>query len=315
MIDEGSKKENILDENEIYIKEIIEYSWNSKWIIISITSFFAIFSVFFALSIPNQFSSTVLLKLSENSNQSKSRSLSTSVGSLASLAGIQVPGDQGNKSFYAIETLQSKDFVKHLLTFPNIKENIFAAIDFDGKEIQYNQDIFDSNLNKWVREPSAMKSIEPSYIEVHEELMKKLYISQDKDSSFIRISYEHFSPFFAYDFLNLMVQEVNNVTRKRDLIESEMAIDYFNKQLLSTQQRDIQIAINSLIEGHLKTQMLANVREDYLLTPVDPAYIPEKKSAPARSIICILITFFGGMFSLIIVLIRFFADKSRLKQS
>ncbi len=302
---------NTIFENEIDIAEIFWTFWDFKWLIISITSCFAIFSIFYALSIPNQYTASVLLKLSEDAGPSKGQSISNQVGSLASLAGISLPSGGGDKSFYAIETIQSKDFLKHLLEFPFIKENIIAANGYESNKITYNQEIFDVNNRTWVREPSSGRLSEPSHIEVHAQLMKKLSISKDKDSMFIRISFEHFSPVFAYEFVNLIVQEVNNVARIKDLNESRLSLEYFNNQIVTTQQKNIKTSINTLIEGHLKTQMLANVRTDYLLTPIDSAYVPELKSYPKRSLICIMITFLGGLLSLLLVLILHFRKKSK----
>ena len=67
---------------------------------------------------------------------------------------------------------------------------------------------------------------------------------------------------------------------------------------------DIRNSINALIQSQLETEMLANVRIDYLLRPLDSAYVPEKKSAPVRSMICIAITFIGLLLSIFVVLIH-----------
>jgi uncharacterized protein involved in exopolysaccharide biosynthesis len=304
MADDDKKNKVLIFESELNLKDAIEIFWKSKLTIISITSAFAIFSIFYALSIPNQYSASVLLKLTEDSSSSKASSFSSQVGGLASLAGISLPSGGGDKTYYAIETIQSKDFLKHLLTFPMIKQNLIAAENYQGGKIVYKEDLYDEKNNIWTREPSNGRQAEPSHIEVHKELMKKLSIDKDKDSAFIKIQFEHFSPIFAYEFINLIVREINNVSRIKDLNESTLAIKYFNETSSKTQTKNIKSSLNSLIEGHLKTQMLANVRQDYLLTPIDSAFVPELKSAPKRSIICILITFFGGLLSLVVVLIN-----------
>ena len=50
--------------------------------------------------------------------------------------------------------------------------------------------------------------------------------------------------------------------------------------------------------------MLAQVRPEYVFKTIDPAVVPEKKSKPQRALICVLGTLLGGMFAVVIVLLR-----------
>lgn len=51
--------------------------------------------------------------------------------------------------------------------------------------------------------------------------------------------------------------------------------------------------------------MLAEVQEEFIFKIVDPAIAPETKESPRRALICVLGTLLGGMFGVVIVLIRF----------
>ena len=55
--------------------------------------------------------------------------------------------------------------------------------------------------------------------------------------------------------------------------------------------------------------MMAKVNEEYVLAVIEPPFIPEKKSKPNRSLIVVLSTVFGGMLSLLIVLVRHYLKK------
>jgi LPS O-antigen subunit length determinant protein (WzzB/FepE family) len=61
--------------------------------------------------------------------------------------------------------------------------------------------------------------------------------------------------------------------------------------------------------------MLAQVREEYVFTAIDPAVVPEKKSEPSRALICILITMLGGMVSVVYVLGRHYFKAERQQLS
>jgi LPS O-antigen subunit length determinant protein (WzzB/FepE family) len=47
--------------------------------------------------------------------------------------------------------------------------------------------------------------------------------------------------------------------------------------------------------------MLANMREGYIIETIDPSFVPETKISPNRALYCILATFIGFFFSLIII--------------
>ena len=94
----------------------------------------------------------------------------------------------------------------------------------------------------------------------------------------------------------------NKITKKQDLAESESSLNYLYSQLQKVSEKDIRDSINKLIEVQLNTNMLANLKEDYLLGPIDPSFIPEVKSGPRRSIICIVGTLLGFMLSIMYVL-------------
>ena len=100
----------------------------------------------------------------------------------------------------------------------------------------------------------------------------------------------------------MIINELNNIERNRDIAEAQRSKTYLNDQLNIYRVADIRNSINALIQSQLETEMLANVRKDYLLRPLDSAYVPEKKSAPVRSMICIAGTFIGFMLSIFFIL-------------
>ena len=81
--------------------------------------------------------------------------------------------------------------------------------------------------------------------------------------------------------------------KEEDLKNAERSLDYLIKQLDKTQQKDLRESINNLIEENMKIKMLANIDEYYLIKPVDPAYIPEFKSYPSRTLMVILASISG----------------------
>ena len=290
-------KDSLITNDQINILETISILYSELRLITLITSVFVLSSIAYSLSLPNLYTSSSVLRLTEDSSNTMS-SLTNQYGGIASMAGISLPGATNDESFYIISTLKSKDFLKKILEFPEIKQKLAAVDSYDHstKKFKYKNTIYDDNTNKW------SKNI--SYLAIHELLKGKLKVSQDPKSKFINISFEHISPEFSYEFLSLLIEQINKITREKDAEKSINSINYLKNQLDKTDQSDIRQSINQLIEMQLKTLMLANIEKDYLFSTIDPPFIPLMKSSPSRALICILITLLGGLISILTVLIK-----------
>ena len=78
-------QENTTYDDEIDLKELFSVLWKAKILIIVITSFFALSSVLYALSLTNFYKSEAILNVADQSN---ARSALSGMGGLASMAGI-----------------------------------------------------------------------------------------------------------------------------------------------------------------------------------------------------------------------------------
>jgi len=294
-------------EPSIDILKIIETIWKQKILVILITSLFGIFSIFYALSIPNTYQSSALVEVSNLNNESSGGGLSalaSQYGGLASMAGISLPSSGVDSGTYVIKVLKSRQFAKHLMSFEMIKPKLMAvsAYDMGLDRIIYDNEIYDDGRNQWVREQSGAFQSEPTYLEVHETALKALEVTKDDETGLITISFEHLSPVFAQHMVSIVIREVNNVTREIKLKESKALLDYLKSTLLAEKNKDLKVNINSLILKQLNENMMASVKEDYLVSPIDPPIVPVYKSGPPRARICILITLLGGILSIIAAL-------------
>ena len=102
---------------------------------------------------------------------------------------------------------------------------------------------------------------------------------------------------------SLIIDEVNSLARQKDIQEAADAMVYLEKEMEDYTQVGIQASIGQLIESQLKTKMLANVRENYLLDPIDSPMLPDMKSKPYRTKIVIIGTLIGFVLSLLITII------------
>jgi uncharacterized protein involved in exopolysaccharide biosynthesis len=299
------------DDDEINLRELINVLWAAKKAIILITAIFALGSVAYALSLTNYYKSESLL-IARSASETQGLS---GLGGLAAMAGVNLSSPGESKAAQMIELIKSRKFVKHLMTFDDILPSIMAAKSYDiaSQELLFDKNLYDSETKIWKRKPNDNGLIIPSYLEVHQKYVGMMSISQDTRTGFISISTEHISPLFAKELLELIIRESNELLRKKDMEESKQGLEYLTSESSTTPFLEIKESINRLIETLLETKMLAQINQDYILIKIEPPFVPEKKSKPIRSLICIIGTILGGILSVMLVLVRhyFFAEKKQ----
>ena len=305
--DTGSEEKVSFDE-EIDLRELFNVLLDKKKFIFLLSSFFAIISVTFALYQDDLYRSEALLSVS---GQSQSNNSLSSLGGLASIAGINLPLNNQDKSVIVIKTIQSRAFLKHLISFKNILPSIMATkgYDFQSKRTLFDPDIYDEENDEWLRKPSINKKSKPTYLEAYKSYLEQVSISKDETTSLISISVEHMSPIFAKEFLGLIIREANELLRNKDLRESSDAIAFLNTEIPKSSLISMKDAINKLVQSQLETQMLSKINTEYILKIIEPPFIPETRSKPNRALICILGTLFGGIISILWVLIGHYSFK------
>jgi hypothetical protein len=304
--------------DEVDLKKIFLSLWKKKYFIITITSICAVISVYVAINKPNIYKSSALVSVVESSSGGGGVQSSISQYSgLASLAGISLPSSGGvDKTSLAIETIRSRSFFKHLINKNEILPSLMAAEGYDPKsnELTFNDELYDPVLKIWLKDENNI-STKPSYLESYEIYRSVVSISKNPDTGYLLISVTSLSPFFAENLLSLILKETNEVTRNKDLLESNKAMEYLVSLSSQTTNTGVKNSINKIIDSQLETQMLANINQDYLLQSLDPPYVPEIKFAPSRSKIAILGTITGCMISMFLVLLQaiYFLPKTTIK--
>jgi capsular polysaccharide biosynthesis protein len=300
---------------EIDLIDLIKIFLKNKALIIFITSIFAVSSVIYALSLDNIYKSEALLEVSDSSIGGVG-GMASQFSGLASLAGIGgIPNVPKDKSAIAFEKLKSKNLAKDLYKYDWIVSGVFAIDYYDktSQKIIYNDDIYNSTTNKWVRSAEPPFLSKPSYLELHKTLNEGIVsVSKDSKTGLIKLTVAHESPVFAKELVAQMIYEVNESDRLSDLKDSTTSLDYLNKQLQIYAMDDIKNSINELIKTNMEVKMLSSINEYYSIKPIDGPHIPEFKISPVRSIICIAITLIGFALALVASVIREFFYKKKL---
>jgi uncharacterized protein involved in exopolysaccharide biosynthesis len=309
----SNKHPNNFDD-EIDLRELFYVLLKGKWIIVSVTAFVSIVGVIYSLSLPNIYTSKALL-VPVNSSSGISGALRGYSG-LAGLAGISLPsgGDEDN-SAKAIQKISSLSFFENNVLSNIHLSDLMAVKSWNSKTntLTFDESIFDTSSNTWIRDYSYPRQQIPSAQESFEVFKTKhLSLSEDKISGFITLSIKHQSPFVAKQWVELVVNEVNAFYRQKDKLESEKAVSYLNQQISMTGLSEIKQVLAQLLQEETKKLTLIEANQFYVFEYIDPPAVMEKKSEPKRAIICIFIALLGGMLSIFLVLIRHYAIKQKV---
>ncbi|OLF73721.1 lipopolysaccharide biosynthesis protein [Pseudoalteromonas haloplanktis] len=309
----ASMQNNIADD-EIDLRELFTAIWQGKWIIIAITTLFAVASVFYAINQPNIYKSEALLAPAEQEQQGGLGALAGQFGGLASLAGVNLGSGGGvDKTQMALEVLKSRKFTSEFIQKHNILPSLMAAKSWnrESNTIKYDEELYIVEQNKWVREVNAPFKPEPSMQEAYKEFSKIVSANKDKETGMVEIAIEHVSPYIAQQWVNWLIQDINSTMKLRDVVEANKSTDFLTKQIQQTKITDIRAVLYKLVEEQTKTIMFANVRDEYVFKTIDPAIVPEQKFKPKRALICILGTLIGAFLSSVLVLIKYFLKQDK----
>jgi len=299
-------------DDEIDLRELFGVLWAGKIKIIAITVVFAVASVIYALSEPNQYKATALLAPAKSDGGGLSGALGQ-MGGLASLAGISLGGGESGEAQIAQEIMKSWSYIEGFIADNNIAVEVFAAEGWSkgSNELQINNDVYDTETKTWSVENNTTGEVgPPSSWELFKSFSGRLAVSEDKKSGLVSVSIEYYSPLIAKQWVDLYVESINRFMQQRQVTKVSRNIEYLQEQIGKTSIAEMQEVFYSIIEEQTKNKMLAEASPDYAFVAVGPSMVPEEKSQPKRALICILGTLLGGMLSVLLVLVTHYARKS-----
>lgn len=301
MNDQPSNQHN---NDEIDLRELVATLWNGKWIIGGMTAVFAVAAVIVVLMLPNQYKATAVLAPAQSGSASLSGALAAQFGGLASLAGISLGAGESDEAQIAMEIMKSWGFIDKFIKKQGIEVEVFAVEEWDAgnKQLIIDNALYDAESNKWVRNPSSGKPVEPTSWELYEVFKKRLSISQAKDTGLVSVSIEYYSPQLSKQWVDAYIELINNHMRERKLEQVNSNIEYLQTQIEKTSISEMKEVFYQIIEEQTKSKMLAEASPEYAFVTVSAAMVAEEKSKPKRALLSVLWTTLGCVLTIIWVL-------------
>jgi uncharacterized protein involved in exopolysaccharide biosynthesis len=271
----------------IDIAEIVQDLLSVKFYILIATTLIGIGSVFYALSLSDEYKSRMILKPVEDNSQSYVNQF----GAIASFAGLGMPiAQEIDKSSFALQILETRDFFEKLIADELFLTELIAVDGFDKNSFKptYDLNLYNFKDNKLLPDYKSKISIE----KMHRKFLQSIEITTT-DRGFTEIIIIHYSPVIAKRWLELIFNKMNESIKEIKTLEAEKSIAYLNKELALARESELKKVIAELIESQIQTMMISNISDDFVFSLVDSPRIAEKKFAPHRAKICILATILG----------------------
>ena len=300
---------NIYDD-EIDLSELFHVLWDKIFYIGAISSIFSLISIIYALMLPNIYQSKATLMAVEQSS-----GMSGMVGrysGMASLAGISLDSKSGSKDQEAIARIKSFEFFSNNF-LPNMKlENLMAVKKWNqaSNTLTYYASDFNSESRQWLRKAKPPRSNIPTSQEAYEEFVEIMSVNKDKKTNLVTLMVEHKSPFIAQQWVEIMINQIDQVMRDQDRQTATKSIEYLNSLAPTVINEDIKKALSALQQEQMKRLMMVEANDNYVFKVLDSPIAAELKSKPRRSLIVIWGTILGMVLSALGVLVFNYTRKS-----
>ncbi|RUO41636.1 hypothetical protein CWE22_05630 [Pseudidiomarina aestuarii] len=184
------------------------------------------------------------------------------LGSLGSLAGLQLGDQKLTNTMLAVELLKSREFLYGLIEKYDLQAAL-VAVDYWSQEDGLVID--EQDLAEY-----------PEIWRAYNELMKHFTVNYDRALGKVTLTFSHQSPEFASQLLTNMVSEINSVMRQRETQQIQQRIDYLQQQAVLSEIAQVEVALYSLLQEQYKQMMLVAVNEDHVFETIDPPFKPHQ---------------------------------------
>ncbi|MDA7562986.1 Wzz/FepE/Etk N-terminal domain-containing protein [Gammaproteobacteria bacterium] len=283
----------ISEEEGIDLLEVINELWSQKLILSLLALFFIGSSSIIALNLPQYWTASTTLMIVEGAKGGGG-----APGALAGMVGVKLGSSNISNGQIAAEIARSKDFFKYLIKDEKLLIDLIAIKDFQNGKNIYDPEIYDFSSKKWVQG-------KPSFFSAYNGYRSAVSVNYDWElGGFMSASVTHRSPIFASELLEKLIVNLNDQYRDRDLKEADRSLKYLANMSSSVTNSDLRRSVSSLMQNQLKTKMFANVKEYYLVEPLDSVYVPQLRSKPKRTQIVLISTILGMLLSCLVVIVR-----------
>ena len=225
----------------------------------------------------------------KSASEQRASSLSSSLSSLSSLAGMGPISSGATREEIAYRKLMSKEFFTVLFNNENFVRDFYGVKNYNSS----------TNKVTYLDTETWMES-KPHFQKAYEDFHRKTFTaSYDRNSGLITLILRNESPDLSSLWLKKIISEINHYVREEEKLEAENALEYLKLRLNETKVIEVQRVIAALIQQRIQTLMLAEVSEEYLFDVVDEPFRPDYRYWPKRTQMTIIGTIISGLIAIL----------------
>ena len=242
--------------------------WRYRYLVIAVTFVAGLIAVFLALTATEIYRAEVtIIQVRDQRMTGSAAPLLNQLSGLATLAGVTLPGAARTEQAQGV--LQSRRLAEEFITRYNLLPVLWEGADPDQPQ------------SMWL----AVTQFREGVVE----------IAEDARRGTTTVYMEWKDPEVAARWANEYVALCNSLMRDRALDETTRNIKYLNEQIAATNVVELQRVMYDLVRNETQTLMLANAREEYAFSIIDPAVPPEERISPQRRVIVMIGLVLGGV--------------------
>lgn len=262
----------------------------------------------YSFSIEKKYGSESKLISNQSVGNGLSSSLSGTLGSLSSLAGIDLSSTHATSpTDKAMAVMVSRNFLFEFIEKNNLKPMLFP-------------DSWDQDKNKWKKPgffysglsliglKKKKDSLEPSDEEAYLEFVdNNIIVSQSPKDNLVSLKIYAPEASLAQQLNQDIIRLINQAMQIRDASKARERIEYLQRKIETERSVEIQKVLFELIETESKRLMLSEVGVDYVFSVIDDPSLPDEPAGPGKSMYGILGLFLGIILGLAVIVMRRFA--------
>lgn len=293
--------------DDIDLRDLASVIWRGKLLVVILSFLAVIAGFFYAKTIPDQYRATAILAPASSSGPSSLSNIAGQLGGFASLAGVNLgSASAGNEVNMSIELMKTWGFLETFIISNGLEKEVSAVKSWDKEKnkLIYDANVYAQNEGEWV------KGNAPTSWKMYKDIQDRIDVSYDQVSGLVSVNIDHYSPYVAKKWVELLIKEINQFMQMRDRKEAKESIAYLTQQIEKTNIAEMRTIFYQLIEEQTKTLMLAEINSEYIFKILSPPKLPEVKVKPNKIMIVILAGVFGVLTGLIVLVFRYLFKES-----
>jgi len=238
--------------------------YTQRYIIAVVMCAFLALAVAAHFIIPEQYEGDVVMVATPADN-----SLQTSMNGALAGAGLGFLADSsgtGDQKAVAMATLQSRAFLQDFIQGQNLMPTLFAS-EWDGRD------------NKW------KTSKPPTLEEGYNKLFSAITLDAPQTQPIVMLRVRWTDAKVASMIANSLVRRLNSQFQAKAIDEAQRKIGSLTESYPQTSIAEVRTSIANLIQEQIRQRLIAQSRDQYAMTVIDPAEPSKKKVSPGLIIL------------------------------